>query len=105
MADVRPSTVVAKIGNFGGYIVRIIPHITAQNFVGDVRDWYWNFWKWTSLLLQTILIAYLGTLLGALGAFCLCFLASANLAQHPTVRFAAAVSLSSAAPFPTSSSR
>ncbi len=89
MADIRPTTFFAKIGNFGGYISRIIPHITIANFFGDVRDWYWNFWKWMGLLFQTLLIAYLGTLIGAIGAFCLAFLASANLAQHSAVRFAA----------------
>ncbi len=89
MADIRPATFFAKIGNFGSYISRIVPHITIENFFGDIRDWYWNFRKWMALLLQTLLIAYLGTLIGALGAFCLCFLASANLAQHSAVRFAA----------------
>jgi phosphonate transport system permease protein len=89
MADIRPNTFLAKIGNFGSYIVRIIPHITVENFFGDVRDWYWNFRKWVALLFQTLLIAYLGTLIGAVGAFCLSFLASANLARHPAIRFVA----------------
>ncbi|MEJ0011756.1 MAG: phosphonate ABC transporter, permease protein PhnE [Bauldia sp.] len=88
-ADIRPATFFAKIGNFGNYILRITPHITIENFFGDIRDWYWDFRKWTVLLLQTLLIAYLGTLLGFLGAFCLCFIASANLTQHSAARFVA----------------
>jgi phosphonate transport system permease protein len=89
MADVRPGTFFSKIGNFGGYIVRITPPLTFDNFFADVRSWYWNFGKWMALLVQTLLIAYLGTLIGAVAAFCLSFVASANLARHPAIRFAA----------------
>ena len=54
-----------------------------------------------ALLGETLLIAYLGTLLGAVGAFVLCFLAAANLApQRAGCASSRAASSSSAAPCP-----
>ncbi|MBZ9936175.1 phosphonate ABC transporter, permease protein PhnE [Mesorhizobium sp. BR1-1-16] len=81
LADVRPVTLVAKIGNFGSFIGRTIPDFSSGNVLADLRAWYWNFPDWLGLLGQTILIAYLGTLMGAVVAFALCFIASANLAR------------------------
>jgi phosphonate transport system permease protein len=84
MADVRPAKLVANIGNFGSYIVRTLPTITFDNFFADIRAWYWNFGGWFRLLVETILIAYLGTFLGGILAFCLCFFAAANLVRNKT---------------------
>ncbi|MBB3932238.1 phosphonate transport system permease protein [Kaistia hirudinis] len=89
LAHVRPLTLIANIGNFGGFIGRTIPKISAGNFFGDIAEWYWAFPKWLGLLWQTILIAYLGTLMGAVVAFLLCFHASANLARSRWSRIAA----------------
>jgi phosphonate transport system permease protein len=89
MADIRPATLFGKIGNFGNYIWRTLPTLTVGNFIEDVRAWYWDCRTWARLLFDTLLIAYLGTLVGAIGAFILCFFASANLTRMPGVRFAA----------------
>jgi phosphonate transport system permease protein len=89
MAEVRPTLFFAKIGNLTSFISRTAPPLTVGNFFGDIAAWYWNAHGWLSLLLETLLIAYLGTLLGALGGFALCFFASENLTQHRAVRFAA----------------
>ena len=89
LAHVRPLTFLANIGNFGSFLVKTIPTITTANLVGDIAEWYWGFPKWLGLLWQTILIAYLGTLMGAIVAFLLCFWASANLARNGWSRFLA----------------
>ncbi len=89
MAEIRPGTFVANIANFTDYIARILPPLTLANLGPDLAAWYWNLPKWLELLGETLLIAYLGTLTGAIGAFALCFLASANLVRSPTVRFLA----------------
>ncbi len=47
----------------------------------DLAEWFWGLKRWLRLLGDTMLIAYVGTLLGAVGGFCLCFLASANLVK------------------------
>ncbi len=81
LAHVRPLTLFANIGNFGSFIGRTVPDFSSGNWLADLRAWYWNFPNWLGLLGQTILIAYLGTLMGGIVAFALCFFASANLAR------------------------
>lgn len=75
------------ISNFTSYFGRILPKIRTATFGADVADWYWDFTGWLKLLLDTLLIAYLGTLIGAGGAFVLSFLAAANLAPTRLVRW------------------
>lgn len=89
MAEIRPDTFLSNIGNFTDYIVRILPPLSLANLGPDLAAWYWNGPRWLALLGETLLIAYLGTLTGAIGAFVLCFLACANLVPSPTVRFLA----------------
>ncbi len=89
MAEIRPITFLANIGNFGSYVARTIPSLHLATLSADVREWYWNFGGWARLLGETLLIAYLGTFLGAVIAFFLCFLASSNLVGNPLIRFTA----------------
>ncbi|WP_375459528.1 phosphonate ABC transporter, permease protein PhnE [uncultured Enterovirga sp.] len=89
MAEVRLGTFADNIGNFTNYLAQILPQLTWSNLRGDLAGWYWNLPKWLALLGETILIAYLGTVVGAIGAFLLCFAASANLVRSPWLRFAA----------------
>ncbi|HYD04991.1 MAG TPA: phosphonate ABC transporter, permease protein PhnE, partial [Reyranella sp.] len=56
---------------------------------GDLAEWFWNLDGWLGLLWDTLLVAYLGTLSGALLGFFLCFLAAANLTHSRALRFAA----------------
>ncbi|MDF1484638.1 phosphonate ABC transporter, permease protein PhnE [Ramlibacter sp. H39-3-26] len=88
VAEVQPRLLAEQIGGFMSYIDRILPQISAAHPAQDVAEWYWGLGRWLVLLLQTILIAYLGTLLGSFGAFGLSFLAAANLKPAPWVRFA-----------------
>ncbi len=69
------------------YFGRIMPTLRADHLSGDIADWYWNFFGWLKLLFDTILIAYLATLAGALGAGVLAFLAAENLAPKKSVRW------------------
>ena len=85
-AEVRPLVLADNIGNLTAYLGRILPHLTLGNLPGDLADWYWGLPKWAALLGETLLMAYLGTLLGGLGAFLLCFGAAANLARTRTGR-------------------
>jgi phosphonate transport system permease protein len=78
---------VRNISNFTSYFGRIIPKLTIANFGADVADWYWNIAGWLKLLLDTVLIAYLGTLIGAGGAFMFAFFAAANLAPGKALRW------------------
>lgn len=70
------------------YFGRILPKLRAEHLGGDIAEWYWNLWFWLKLLFDTVLIAYLATLAGALGAGVLAFFAAANLAPNRTLRWA-----------------
>ena len=72
----------------------------------DPAEWFWGLRRWTRLLGETLLIAYVGTLTGTLGAFVGCFLCSRNLVRARLAAHRACGGCwSSAAPFPTSCSR
>jgi phosphonate transport system permease protein len=75
--------------HFGGitsYFGRIMPKLHADNLTGDIADWYWNFFGWLKLLFDTIMIAYLATLAGTIGAGLLACFAAENLAPSRSVR-------------------
>lgn len=71
------------------YFREVVPVIRLESPVADVRVWYWGFWKWLGLLGDTILIAWLGTLIGGVAGLLLSFLASRNLAPSRTASFLA----------------
>lgn len=88
-AEVRPLVLAANIGKFTAYLGRIMPVLRPDHLGTDLAEWYWGLPKWLSLLGETLLMAYLGTLLGAIGGFALCFAAAGNLVRNPVIRFAA----------------
>ena len=79
----------ANIHRFPDYIYSITPVVTWANLADDLTEWFWNADHWLSLLLDTLLMAYLGTILAAAGAMTLCFLAAHNLERRMWVRFIA----------------
>jgi phosphonate transport system permease protein len=76
----------ANAHRFPNYILNLVPMLTWANLWGDLQEWFWDLKDWTKLLLDTLLIAYLGTLLGFIGGFVLCFSAAANLERRSWVR-------------------
>jgi phosphonate transport system permease protein len=87
VGEVDLDNLARHISNFTSYFGRIIPKLTFANFGADVADWYWNLAGWLKLLLDTVLIAYLGTLFGGAGAFMIAFFAAANLAPGNGLRW------------------
>ncbi|MBB5703498.1 phosphonate transport system permease protein [Ochrobactrum daejeonense] len=87
VADVRPGTLAENIFRFTNYLGRILPDLTIANFWSDLATWYWNLGGWLKMLFETLLIAYLATLIGAAIAFAASFAASSNMAPNSTVRF------------------
>ena len=87
IAEVDLARFFANIGNFTSYFSRIFFLETGASVFTDLGEWFWGIHKWTTKLVDTLLIAYLGTLMGAIVAFALCFSASANLAPSKTRRF------------------
>ena len=64
------------------FLVRMVPPIQLSTFAADVADWYWDIGKWLNSLLNTLLMAWLATVLGTAIGGSLSFLAARNLARH-----------------------
>jgi phosphonate transport system permease protein len=85
-AEVDLPKLFGNIGNFTSYFGRLF-HLDSGGLVWtDPAEWYWGLFRWLRLLGETLLMAYVGTALGAIGAFFLCFLAAANVAPRPWLR-------------------
>jgi phosphonate transport system permease protein len=87
-AEVDLGKLVANAGKFASYIGRIFLLESGQPVWTDPVEWYWGLRGWLRLLLETVLIAYVGTALGAIGGIVLAFLAADNLSPHPVLRVA-----------------
>lgn len=91
VAEVNLGTFFANIYRFTDYIARIFyldnGQLVFTDIYGSETSWFWGVGRWLNRLWDTILIAYLGTLLGAIGAFFLCFAATMNLATGKPQRF------------------
>lgn len=70
---------VTNIDRLTSYVGRLFFLDSGAPVWTDIGEWFWGWRKWLALLGDTLLMAYLGTLMGAAGALFLCFLASANL--------------------------
>ena len=77
-----------NIGAFTSYIGRIVHLENGQSVLSNPAEWFWGWKKWLALMGETLLMAYVGTLLGATAALGLCFLASKNVTANTTVVFA-----------------
>jgi phosphonate transport system permease protein len=86
-AEVDIKTLVSKIGNFVSYFDRIFRLESGARVWTDPAEWFWGWRQWLSLLGETILISYVGTLIGAVLAFGLNFLSAENTSPAPWVRF------------------
>jgi phosphonate transport system permease protein len=90
VAEVDPSRLWRHIGAFFGYFDRLTALESGAGRVWtDPGEWFWGWRKWGLLLADTLLIAYVGTALGAIGGFLLSFCASANLVPNRWARGAA----------------
>ena len=64
------------------FLVKLVPPIQSATFGADLREWYWDIGRWMDSLLNTLLMAWLATVLGTtIGGF-LSFFAARNLAGH-----------------------
>lgn len=52
---------------------------------GSIAYWYSDFWTYIQLIVETIFMALTATIIGAAGAFLLCFPAARNLAPNSVV--------------------
>lgn len=71
------------------YLERLMPVLRVEHLASDMASWYYAPLRWLSLLAETVLMAYLATLLGTVGALAFCFPASRNLMSSWPVYFTA----------------
>lgn len=92
MAEVDPARMLRHIGAFGDYLGRIVVFDSGDHVgrfvLSAPGEWMWGLAHWGKLIVETLLIAYAGTLLGAVAAFVLSFMVARNLGRHPAVRIA-----------------
>lgn len=93
VAEVRPQTFITNLWRFTDYLGRIFTleqgPASGRFVLFDVVEWMWGFDKWAKLLLETLLIAYVGTLIGAVGGFLFSFVSARNLMPNAWLRIAA----------------
>jgi phosphonate transport system permease protein len=86
-AEVNLRTLVTYFGNFVSYFDRILTLDNGQRVWTDPAEWLWGWRKWLKMLAETLLISYVGTLIGAVFAFALNFLVAENTSPAPWLRF------------------
>ncbi len=89
MAEVRPGVFIEKIGGFTSYFDRISKLDSGARVWTDPVEWFWGLKKWLRLMVETLLISYMGTITGAAGAFVLCFFTASNINTNAPLCFAA----------------
>src|SRR5882724_267010 len=87
-AEVNLRTLFTYFGNFVSYFDRILTLEDGTRVWTNIGEWFWGWQKWLKMLGETILISYVGTLIGAVLAFALNFLAAQNTSPAPWLRFA-----------------
>lgn len=87
ISQFTPERLARAFPRLGDYLIRTLPEIGLTTLFGDIAYWYYGFLRWLRLLLDTILIAFLATLFGAIGGLLLCFPASRNLMDNYLVYF------------------
>jgi phosphonate transport system permease protein len=86
-AEVNLKTFFTYIGNFVSYFDRILKLDDGSRVWTNVGEWFWGLQKWLRLLGETLLISYVGTLIGAVFAFLFNFLAAENTSPVRWLRF------------------
>ena len=86
-AEVNLRTLFTYFGNFVSYFDRILTLDSGQRVWTDIGEWLWGWRKWLRMLGETLLISYVGTLIGAVFAFALNFFAAENTSPSAWLRF------------------
>ena len=87
-AEVNLKTLFTYFGNFISYFDRILKLDDGARVWTNIPEWFWGWKKWLKLLGETLLISYVGTLMGIVLAFLLNFFAAENTSPAPWLRFA-----------------
>jgi phosphonate transport system permease protein len=75
-------TLIQGLPRTTDFLVKMVPPIHLNSFASDIAEWYWGIGKWLDSLLNTLLMAYLATVLGTIVGGTLSFFAARNLAGN-----------------------
>lgn len=87
VAELDPARLLAGLPRIHEYVERTLPVLRPAHLLADFGEWFWGIGHWLGLLGETLVMAYLATLLGTLGALGGCFLAARGIAPSPAVAF------------------
>jgi phosphonate transport system permease protein len=88
VSDFNPGKLMNGLPKAWNYIYGTFPTLRWETLGADIAEWYWGIRYWLRLLLETVLMGFIGTALGGVMALVLCFFASRNLAPNNVVYFA-----------------
>jgi phosphonate transport system permease protein len=88
IGEVSLPRLLAGLPMAADYVWRTVPELRWASLAADVGEWMWGLDLWIGLLLDTLLIAYTGTVLGAAVALLLSFPAATTLAPPWAVTLA-----------------
>jgi phosphonate transport system permease protein len=90
VAEVNLATLATNFTGFFRYLGRLLVldggPASGQLVWRDPVEWFWNLRHWVLLIMDTVLAAYVATLVGTVGAFVLCFYAARNMAPRGALR-------------------
>ena len=84
----NPARLANGIPKAWNYIYGTFPTLRIETLWADLSEWYWGIRYWLGLLLETVLMGFIGTVLGGVVALMLCFSASRNLVKSTAIHFA-----------------
>ena len=87
VGEVSMARLMRGLPNIGNYIYDTLPTLRWQTLFSDLAEWFWSLEYWLWLLLDTIVIGFLGTALGGALALLFCFTASRNLVRSSVLYF------------------
>lgn len=82
LGEVSLARLLSGLPMAADYVWRTVPTIRPATLGEDLAEWFWGLDIWIVLLLDTILIAYTGTVLGGAAALLLSFPAAATLSPR-----------------------
>jgi len=90
-SEFNVSLLLQRLPLFSDYFSRLFTLADGQAVWSNPAEWLWGWKKWLITILETLLIAYVATILGAIGGFIFSFAAASNLSplyiRIPAKRF------------------
>jgi phosphonate transport system permease protein len=87
VAEIEPRKLLDGLPMTVGYVARTMPELGWSTLGADLAEWFWGWRRWLRMLFDTLVMAFLGTLIGACLAVAASFLAARTLSPHPMVFF------------------